>query len=110
MWEFITEHWPKGVFLSAIGLTGWLSRRELKRNDDDHKDLDERLQTIEDKPFVTADVIDELRSSMTASMVNLADRIEAKMDRMHDQNTVTMDRTHARVDDLWKNMHAGAQR
>lgn len=109
MWDFIVEHWPKGVFASAMGLAAWLGRREIKRNDDDHDDYDVRIKEVE-KRHVSRDDFDELRSSMTASMVNLSERMENNMNRMHDQNSDTLNRIHTRVDDLWKTSHVGGVR
>lgn len=111
VWDFMIDHWPKGVFAAVVSMLTWFGRREVKRNDDWHKKHEERLEVLESKPQgVTIDVIDELRSSMNASMINLSERIERGMDRMHDQNTQTLDRIHQRVDDLWKSHHAGGGR
>lgn len=112
MWEFISEHWPKGVFVAAMGITTWFTRREIHRNDEDHKEIERRLNSLEEaeRNHVTHEDFDELRTSMMASMVNMSDRMEKNLNRMHDANSQTLDRIHTRVDDLWKNTHAGGAR
>lgn len=106
--EFVAQHWPEGLLATMTGLLTFFSRRELKRNDERHEEAkalhdahELRLRELE-VVTVTRDDFDELRSSMMASMVNLSSTINANMNRMHDENVGTLNRIHARVDDLWK--------
>lgn len=103
--EIITQHWPEGLVATMTGLLTFFSRRELKRNDDRHLAHEQRLKQLEGE-VITKNDFDELRSSMTASMTNLADGIDRRMSSMHTENVDTLNRIHTRVDDLWKSHHS----
>lgn len=110
------------AWLAATGLLAFFGRRELKRHDEERRailasqeKLEERLRNVE-KAHVTRDDFDELRSSMMASFTNMAERIEDRMGKMHDENRdslrenrETLRDIHARVDDIYRST-SGNQR
>lgn len=101
MSSWFWNHLPEGVILGLLAIARYLGLRAINRIDNIADKHEERLRNLETN-HITHDDFDELRSSMTASMTNMSNRLERSLDRMHGQNTGTLDRINTRVDDLWK--------
>lgn len=78
-------------------MSGWIATMFHKRVSSHSRRILELEQSA-----VTRDDFDELRASLTASIVGAHDRMEGSLQRLHDENRSTLDRIHSRVDDLWK--------
>jgi hypothetical protein len=91
------NHWIEWLLGGYVAIMTWLGKREVRRVDDH----DIRIRTLESNR-VTHDDIDELRQSLTASMVNVCERLENQTRTMHEENRETMERIHERVDGLWE--------
>lgn len=79
MEQWLRDHWPEGLVLAVLGLLRWLGVREVNRVDKAIEDHEERLGVLE-KDHITREDFDELRSSLTATITNTAERAENRLD------------------------------
>jgi hypothetical protein len=104
--------------LFLLGLVSWFGRREMKRIDEALEESEkaakahaERIIALEESR-VSRDDLDELRESLTASIINGVERLEKGVDRRHQEHREdreafrkelreSLDTIHARVDELW---------
>lgn len=115
MQDWLWKHLPEGIILALVGIAQFFGRREIRRYDNDRRELRaalvkhaDRLALLE-REQVTKDDFDELRSSMMASFENMVDRFEKKVDKMHGENQrtirdnqATLQSIHTQVVDIWK--------
>lgn len=98
------NHWFEWLLGGYVTLLTWLGKRAA-----DHVDDHEiRIRTLETNRVTHAD-IDELRQSLTASIVNACERLEKQgretreeRQQMHIENQESIGRIHERVDALWE--------
>lgn len=82
----LLQYIPEGIATAFVAVVGFFGRRELKRidgahasNSDEIGKLDTRVGALE-RFSVTRQDFDELRGSLTASIVNVGVRLENRID------------------------------